>query len=109
VLASGPSRAPRRRRLARERATARRGLDEGVRAGALASRDSFRFALEIEIDGRGAVTAAFAKSSGRLDASFARCAEAGRARGAARAAPAEGAPHSRADRPASSHEGRRRV
>jgi len=26
-------------------------LVEGVRAGALASRDSFRFALEIEIDG----------------------------------------------------------
>jgi hypothetical protein len=77
VLASGPIPAP----LVDAAWRARPGLldqclDDGVRAGALAPRASFRFALEIEIDARGAVTAAAAKSSAPLDAAFARCAEA---------------------------------
>jgi tetratricopeptide (TPR) repeat protein len=77
VLASGPIPAP----LVDAAWRARPGLldqclDDGVRAGALAPRTSFRFALEIEIDARGAVTHAAAKSNAPLDATFARCAEA---------------------------------
>jgi tetratricopeptide (TPR) repeat protein len=77
VLASGPIPAPLVDAAWRGRAGLLDAcLDEGVRAGALAPRDSFRFALELEIDARGAVTEASAKSAAPLDATFARCAEA---------------------------------
>jgi tetratricopeptide (TPR) repeat protein len=77
VLASGPVPAPLVDAAWRTRADLLDAcLDEGVQRGALPARGSFRFALEIEIDGRGAVTAASAKAAAPLDETFARCAEA---------------------------------
>jgi tetratricopeptide (TPR) repeat protein len=76
VLASGPVPAPLVDAAWRARPDLLDAcLDEGVQRGVLAARESFRFALEIELDGRGAVTEAKAKSAAPLDPTFARCAE----------------------------------
>jgi tetratricopeptide (TPR) repeat protein len=77
VLASGPVPAPLVDAAWRARADLLDAcLDEAVQRGALAARETFRFALEIELDGRGVVTEAAAKSATPLDETFARCAEA---------------------------------
>ena len=76
VLASGPVPAPLVDAAWRERPRLVDDcLDAAVRAGRLAPRDGFRFAVELELDARGVVTEAVVKAAAPLDAAFSRCVE----------------------------------